>query len=838
MNWAGYLPRSLPPALSGLYELAIDLRWSWNHGADLLWEFADPQLWHATSNPWLILQSLTEARIAELAGSSAFVAEVQRQVAARVEYLRRPTWFAEHHGTAGLRPVAYFSMEFGLSEALPIYSGGLGILAGDHLKTASDLGVPLIGIGLLYQQGYFRQMLDAEGKQRELYPYNEPAMMPVTPVPDGHGGWLRIEIRMPGRPLRLRVWQVTVGRVALYLLDSNDPLNTPADRGITGELYGGGPEMRLQQEIVLGLGGWRLVERLHPDCQVCHLNEGHAALAILQRARSFMARTEQSFEVALRATRAGNIFTTHTPVAAGFDRYLPELIQIYVDPYAARLGITPKALLALGRANPADDREPFNMAYLAMRGAGRVNGVSRLHGEVSRRIFAPLFPRWPEHETPVDHVTNGVHMPTWDSAGADGIWTEACGKERWIRDLENIEENFSSIEDRTLWMFRNHERGELVRNLRLRLERQAAAAGADAATVAACGRKLDPKALTIGLARRFTGYKRPILLLRYPERLARILNDPERPAQVVVAGKAHPRDLVGKQMVHEWIEFTRRPDVCDRAVFIEDYDIAIAADLVQGVDLWLNTPLHPWEACGTSGMKVLVNGGLNLSELDGWWAEAWAPELGWKLGDGREHDHDPNWDKAEAEELYATLEQEVIPGFYQRDEHGIPTDWVKRMRRSMTALAPRFSSNRMMREYAGGYYLPSAVENDRRAAGNGALAVELAKWARSLDEKWRQLSFGRVTAEQRDDGHHVTIEITLGEVDPDSIRVELYAEPRDGKVEVFAMTASDRPDHGGRANYAATIPAGRPAADYTARIVPAHPHASVPLEAAQILWNR
>ncbi|HUY20621.1 MAG TPA: alpha-glucan family phosphorylase [Candidatus Binataceae bacterium] len=838
MNWAGYLPRSLPPALTGLYELAIDLRWSWNHGADALWEFADPQLWHATSNPWLILQSLTEARIADLAGNAAFTAELQRQVVARAEYLRRPTWFAENYGTAGLRPVAYFSMEFGLSEALPIYSGGLGILAGDHLKTASDLGVPLIGIGLLYQQGYFRQMLDAEGNQRELYPYNEPGMMPVTPLPDGHGGWLRIEIRMPGRPLRLRVWQVTVGRVALYLLDSNDPLNTPADRGITGELYGGGPEMRLQQEIVLGLGGWRLVERLHPDCQVCHLNEGHAALAILERARSFMMRTEQPFEVALRATRAGNIFTTHTPVAAGFDRYPPELAQIYVDTYAARLGITPKALMALGRSNPADDREPFNMTYLAVRGAGRVNGVSLVHGGVSRRIFAPLFPRWPEHETPIGHITNGVHMPTWDSAGADDIWTEACGKERWIRDLEDPEKSFGAIEDATLWMFRNHERAELVRNLRLRLERQSAAAGADPAAVAACAHKLDPRTLTIGLARRFTGYKRPILLLRDAERLIRILNNSERPVQVVVAGKAHPRDLVGKQMVHEWIEFTRRPEVRDRAVFIEDYDIAIAAALVQGVDLWLNTPLHPWEACGTSGMKVLVNGGLNLSELDGWWAEAWAPELGWKLGDGRAHDHDPNWDKAEADELYATLEREVIPSFYTRDQDGIPTHWVTRIRRSMTRLAPRFSSNRMMREYTERYYLPSAAENDRRSAGNGTLAVELARWAAGLNEKWRQLSFGPVTAEQRDGCHHVSLDINLGEIDPDSIRVELYAEPRDHKAETFAMTPSERPDQRGRLRYAATIPADRPAADYTARIVPAHPHASVPLEAPQILWNR
>jgi starch phosphorylase len=838
MNWAGYLPRSLPSQLLGLYELAIDLRWSWNHAADALWKFADPQLWHATNNPWLILQNLTEARIADLAATPAFVDELQRQVAARAEYLRTRTWFAERHDADDLGPVAYFSMEFGLSEALPIYSGGLGILAGDHLKTASDLGVPLIGIGLLYQLGYFRQALDTEGNQRELYPYNEPDMMPVTPVPDGHGGWLRIELRMPGRPLRLRVWQVTVGRVALYLLDSNDPLNTPADRGITGELYGGGSEMRLQQEIVLGLGGWRLVERLRPDCQVCHLNEGHAAFAILERARSFMMRTEQSFDVALRATRAGNIFTTHTPVAAGFDRYPPELAQIYVDAYAPRLGITPHALMALGRANPADDREPFNMAYLAIRGAGRVNGVSLLHGEVSRRIFAPLFPRWPEKEVPIGHVTNGVHMPTWDSAGADAIWTEACGKERWVRGLENIEEKFGALEDEALWMLRENERERLVKTLRLRLERQAAVAGSDPAIVAACARKLDPKALTIGFARRFTSYKRPILILRHPDRLARLLNDSQRPMQIVVAGKAHPRDTIGKQMVRQWIEFTRRPDVSNRAVFIEDYDMAIAAELVQGIDLWLNTPLRPWEACGTSGMKVLVNGGLNLSELDGWWAEAWAPGLGWAFGDRYEHNHDPAWDDAEAEQIYSTLEQEIIPAFYERDQRGIPTSWVARMRRSMTTLAPRFSSNRMLRDYTEDYYLPAALEYRRRTANGGVVARELARWARELDDKWQQLSSGHPVAEQSDGHHIVRLEVVLGEIDPAYIRVELYAEPLEGGAEVFTMTPAAGPDERGLRIYTARVPAVRPAGDYSARVVPAHPHASVPLEAQQILWNR
>ncbi|MBF6569566.1 MAG: alpha-glucan family phosphorylase [Candidatus Binataceae bacterium] len=836
-NWSGFFSRNLPPQLAGLYELAIDLRWSWNHGADALWGFADRQLWNATQNPWLILQSLPQARIDELAATPGFVEQVGQQVAARAEYLARSTWFSEHHANAGIRPVAYFSMEFGLSEALPIYSGGLGILAGDHLKTASDLGVPLIGIGLLYQQGYFRQAIDAEGNQRELYPYNEPAMLPVTPVSDGQGGWLRIEIRMPGRPLRLRVWKVTVGRISLYLLDSNDPLNTPGDRGITAELYGGGTEMRLQQDIVLGMGGWRLVERLNPACQVCHLNEGHGAFAVLERARSFMMRSGRTFEVALRATRAGNIFTTHTPVSAGFDRFAPELLAIYVSAYAARLGISPKLLLGLGRANPDDDLEPFGMAYLAMRGSRWINGVSRLHGEVSKRIFAPLFPRWPEREVPVGHVTNGVHMPTWDSAGADSFWTAACGKARWVGTLDNMDEKLRSTEDETLWQFRERERDQLVRKLRIRLQRQTAAEGGDPAAIAACAQKLDPSALTIGFARRFTGYKRPTLMLRDIERLSRLLTNPRYPVQLVVAGKAHPRDLEGKRMVREWMEFTRRPEIAARAVFIEDYNMAIAAELVQGVDLWVNNPLRPWEACGTSGMKVLVNGGLNFSELDGWWAEAYAPEYGWKIGDGSEHAQDPEWDRAEAGAFYHTLETEVLPAFYDRDQRGIPAAWIARIRNSMRNLAPRFSSNRMLREYTERYYLPGAAASDRRTAEQGALAVDLETWARSLDQGWSSLSLGPLHSKPRDGGIEISVQVLLGEIDANSIQVELYAEPNGMEGQVYPMRYVGDADGRGHATFSAIIPGSRPVGDFTPRIVPAHAEAAIPLEDQHILWG-
>ncbi len=653
-----YLLRALPPGLEALGDLVMDMRWSWNHEADALWERVDRELWEATDNPWLILQSVSIRRLEELARDQSFTRELRLLQESRAHYLQREAWFSRVHGDAALRPVAYFSMEFGLSESLPIYAGGLGILAGDHLKTASDLGVPLVGIGLLYQQGYFRQAIGADGNQVEIYPYNNPAMLPITPVRDATGEWVRVAVDLLGRRIYLRGWQVRVGTVMLYLLDSNDPLNLPVDRGITGELYSAGRETRIQQEIVLGIGGWRLLRELGIDCDVCHLNEGHAAFAVLERAHDFMLSSGQPFAVALRCTRAGNVFTTHTPVAAGFDRFTPELMVGYFNEYVENLGISSEELLALGRANPGNMNEPFNMAYLALRGCASVNAVSRLHGRVSRRIFQPLFPRWPEAEVPVAYVTNGVHVPSWDSAGADTFWTESCGKGRWVGTLEEVEHAICCADDESFWKLRTKSRQQFVEAVRRRLARHRAAHGNGAAALA---EHLDPNALTLGFARRFTAYKRPNLLLRDPERLARILTNRDRPVQLVVAGKAHPADVEGRWMVRQWIDYAQRSEVLGKVVFLEDYDLALAAELVQGVDLWVNTPRRPWEACGTSGMKVLVNGGLNISELDGWWAEAYAAEVGWALGDRQEHGDDPAWDAHEAKQLYRLLGRSSPP---------------------------------------------------------------------------------------------------------------------------------------------------------------------------------
>jgi starch phosphorylase len=732
-------------------------------------------------------------------------------------------------------------MEFMLSEALPIYSGGLGNVAGDQLKAASDLGVPVVGVGLLYQQGYFRQVIDKDGAQQALFPYNDPGQLPITPVRQENGEWLRVEIHLPGYSVWLRAWQVQVGRVKLYLLDSNDAANFPAHRGITSELYGGGPELRLIQEAILGIGGWRLLVALGLRPEVCHLNEGHAAFAVLERARSFMQETAQPFEVALAATRSGNLFTTHTAVPAGFDRFTPALIEQYLGGYAeSLLGITLNDLLALGRQNPDDSSESFNMAYLAIRGSGAVNGVSRLHGKVSRYLFEPLFPHWSAIEVPVGHVTNGVHMPTWDSAAADDLWTEACGKDRWLGTTEPLARDIRSVSDARLWQFRTASTKSLVEYARERLSGQLAVSGAPPEEVDAAKHLFDPSALTLGFARRFATYKRPNLLLHNPERLLRLLTNSGRPVQLIVAGKAHPEDHAGQALIHEWINFIRRPEARPHVIFLSDYDMHLTEQLVQGVDVWINTPRRPWEACGTSGMKVLVNGGINLSELDGWWAEAYAPEVGWALGDGLEHGDDPAWDAAEADALYDLLEREVIREFYTRDDRGIPTAWIARMRESMARLTPLFSASRAVREYTEQHYLPAAAAYLERAANKGEVGRQVVNWQHEVDRKWDSLRFGDLRVETKADNHVFEVEIFLNDLDPNAVRVELYADGINGGDLVREEMKCIRQPAGASGGYVYTgaVPAARPATDYTARVIPQRSGVAVPLESARILWHR
>jgi starch phosphorylase len=824
-----------------LTELALNLRWSWNRSTDELWAQLDPELWASTHNPWAVLQTASPRRVQDLLARPEYRQRVKDLIDRRHQYLSAPAWFQQAHGPSPLTGVAYFSMEFALSEALPIYSGGLGNVAGDQLKAASDLGVPVIGVGVLYQEGYFRQVITADGSQEALYPYNDPDQLPITPVRNQSGDLLRLPVELPGYKVWLRAWQVQVGRVVLYLLDSNDPANPPAVRGITSELYGGGADLRLQQELLLGIGGWRLLRTLRLEPEVCHLNEGHAAFAVLERARSFMEDTRCPFDVALAVTRAGNVFTTHTPVPAGFDRFSPALIERVLRHYAeGRLGISLRDLLALGRENPDDPNEPFNMAYLAVRGSGAVNGVSRLHGEVSRRIFQSVFARWPTIEVPVAHVTNGIHTPSWESTQADALWTKTCGAERWRQTLESIERDAASASDGELWSLRTAARKVLVDYARERTVQQVAVMGLPSDEASAMCVGLDPAVLTLGFARRFAAYKRPNLLLHDPARLLRILTNVERPVQLVIAGKAHPADRGGQELIRAWIQFIRRPEVRRRVIFIADYDLLLAEHLVRGVDVWVNTPRRPWEASGTSGMKVLVNGGLNLSELDGWWAEAYEPEVGWALGDGQEHGDDPGWDATEADVLYTLLEREIVPTFYTRDARGIPHAWIAKMRASMARLTPRFSTNRVVREYTDTYYVPAATRYRARCADKGALGTQLVRWARDLTQYWPDARFGTLRTATQDTRHHVSVEVYLGRLDADAVRVELYAEGANGeKPERHVMLRGRKLDGPGNGyEYAVGIPAVRAPDDYTPRLVPYHPAAVVPLEAHEILWQR
>jgi len=825
-----------------LTELALDLYCSWNHAADEIWQRLDPDMWKLTHNPWGILQTVSHERVETLLKDPVFHKKVDDLWKDKQDTAKKDAWFQYAHPRTTLKSVAYFSMEFMLHEALPIYAGGLGNVAGDQLKAASDLGVPVIGIGLLYQQGYFRQVIDKYGVQHAVYPYNDPGQLQVTPLRQANGEWLRVKVELPGYMVVLRTWQVKVGRTKLYLLDSNDAANFPVHRGITSELYGSGQELRLQQEIILGIGGWKLLTALGIQPQVCHLNEGHAAFAVLERAHAFMEKTGQPFDVAFKATRAGNLFTTHTAVPAGFDVFQPYLIEQYFCAYAVnKLGIKVDELLALGRANQSNQSENFNMAYLAVRGSGAVNGVSRLHGEVSRGIFASLFPNWPVNEIPVKHITNGVHMTSWDSEAADALWTEACGKDRWRGTTELHEQNIRNVSDERIWQMRNSASISLIKFVRERLYIHLSALAATSSDdLRNVNHFFDPNALTLGFARRFATYKRPNLLLHDPERLLRILTNPKFPVQLIIAGKAHPADKAGQDLIQQWINFIQNTNAENHVIFLSDYDMLLTEHLVQGIDVWLNTPRRPWEACGTSGMKVLVNGGINISELDGWWEEAYSPEVGWALGDRLEHGDDPLVDAKEAEDLYTILEQEVIPEFYTRNEKGIPTMWVRKMRESMAHLTAQFSANRAVRDYTEFHYLPASIAYNKRAADKGEVAKKIVDWKNNIKSKWIALRFHGVNIKTTQKYHDFEVHVYLDELTKDDVKVEIYADEANGFSAVCKEMKYNKLQTGAINIhvYTASVSAERPASDYTPRIIPSFPGVKVPLEISEILWQK
>lgn len=821
--------------LAALTTLALDLHWSWNHAADKIWKQLDAVLWDLTHNPFIVLQTVSQDRLHQVLDDPIVREIITELVAVKKQQLVEPLWFQKQYPAAPLSCVAYFSMEFMLSEALPIYSGGLGNVAGDHLKTASDLGVPVVGVGLLYQQGYAHQVIHTDGSQQYVAPFNNPGQLPITPVRQPDGERLRIEVKLPGYSVWLLTWKVQVGRATLLLLDSNDAANFPLHRGITSKLYGGGTWLRLMQELVLGIGGWRLLQKLGYRPEVCHLNEGHAAFVVLERANTFMQENGVTFDEALAITRSGNIFTTHTAIGAGFDRFEPAILKEYLSNYITKvLNISLQQFMALGRLNGDDNAEPFNTGFLAIRCCGYINGVSKLHQRVSRQLFAGLFPRWPANAIPVGHVTNGVHMPTWDSPEADNLWTEMCGKERWLGTLENMEQQMRAATDEQLWALRTSSEEAFIAYIRKRYARQVATLGRPEAEIEAAAHVFDARVLTLGFARRMASYKRPDLLLRNPQRLLQILWNNERPVQLIVAGKAHPGDKSGQAIIERWVQFINQHNLQHKVLFLSDYDMLLTGHLVQGVDLWINTPQRPWEACGTSGMKVLVNGGLNVSTLDGWWDEAYSPQFGWAIGDAIT---DADRDDKEATALYDLLENEIIPQFYNRNEKDIPVGWVSRMRESMACLTPRFSANRSLRQYTQSYYLPAAQHYKNRAANKGETGKAIAAWKARITKQWSQIHFKNKTVQAKDNSYYFEVQVYLNGLGTNDVQVQLYADAADDSAVVYDMEPSANSTGNDEVTiYSKAVAADRPVTDYTPRIVPFHQQVAVPLECNHILW--
>ena len=840
MPLAAYTPRFMPESVSELFTLALDLRWTWHHGSDELWRTLDEETWETTRNAWLVLNSVSNDRLQELASDREFQKRYAEQVSAYHEFVHASTWYSDDcPGDLG-EGIAYFCMEYGLCESLPLYSGGLGVLAGDYLKAASDLGVPVTAVGLLYQQGYFRQAISTEGEQLEFYPYNDPTMLPVSPLRDDDGQWVRVVVPFPGRPVLLRAWQAQVGRCRLLLLDSNDPRNEPGDRGITSELYTGDPEKRLQQEMVLGIGGWRLLRQLDLQPALCHLNEGHCALALIERAFSWQEHQKTDFQTARMATRATNLFTTHTSVASGFDHFSGSLLRLYLSPWLETRDLTVEQLIGLGSeptmSSTEMDGQNLNMAYLALNMSGRINGVSRIHQKVSQTIFQPLFPRWPTEDIPAEFVTNGVHTPSWDSPEADAVWTRACGADRWRRPLR-MTCPMNDVSDEELWEMRRLQRTRLIHYLRRRLVSQHCEQNPGNNHASACGMLLDNETLTLGFARRFTEYKRPGLLLKEQQRLLRLLGSRDTPVQIVLAGKAHPYDRPGKDMIRQWKTFSRRPDVEGKVVFIEDYDLGVASQLIQGVDVWLNCPQHPWEACGTSGMKVLVNGGLNLSQYDGWWAEAWNQDVGWAIRPGatfeelcNSNDHD----LSDARELFDLLEREVIPAFYHVDEQGIPRDWLQRIRASMDQLTAVYSANRMVREYVEGFYLPMAKQGKQRTP---ATLADMVTEHQEINRHWPRLRFSAIKVSESGGNQTYTAEAYLDGIEESRIAMELVAEASDWGPRTVIEMPMKHPLAGSAHSYLyeCTVPA-RPEGHYTPRLRVKDDRLNLPLENPAVLW--
>ncbi len=774
----------LPRQLKRLHELAYNLRWSWDHEAITLFRRLDPELWEDTNhNPVWMLGRLSQDRLKAMVDDTSFMAHYERVCTAFDEYMNaKSTWYTDEYGDLKQDPtIAYFSMEFGLAECLQNYSGGLGVLSGDHLKSASDLNIPLIGVGLLYQEGYFQQYLNADGFQQENYPINDYANLPVTLQTDDNGNPIKISVPLPGRELYAQIWKVQVGRIELYLLDSNiDENNQEEDRNLTDRLYGGDKRVRIRQEILMGIGGIRALAALGISADIYHMNEGHSAFLLLERIRNYMHNDGLSFEQAKQVTASSSVFTIHTPVPAGLERFGFDLIDEHFTDLMRELGLSRDQFIDLGRENMGT-YELFSMSVMALNMSSGANGVAQLHGVVSRDMWQWVYPNVPVHEVPIGAITNGVHVQTWVSREMaqlfdrylDPAWrSEESRPEVW--------EGVETIPDAELWRTHDRRRERLVAFARKRLRAQLISRGVSQTAVEEASEVLNPDALTIGFARRFATYKRANLIFRDIERLRKMVTDEDRPIQFIFAGKAHPHDNEGKALIREIVNVARDPDFRDSIVFLENYDMNVARYMVQGVDVWLNNPRRPKEASGTSGMKVIYNAGLNCSIPDGWWAEAYRPEVGWSIGNGEEYDI-AEWehqDHIESQALYNILEQDIIPLFYNQTRDGLPREWISRVKRSMTELAPFFTTYRMVQQYTNEFYMPRYQVAQEMVKPNFDKANAFTKWQQHLNNVWNQVHIINVDVEEGDvavgSKTEITAKVNLGSLIPDDVKVQLY----------------------------------------------------------------
>lgn len=778
-----YVAPVLPPELKSLKDIAMNLWFSWNWDAVRLFIRIDAELWEKVyQNPVAMLGQVSQTRLKELAQDDSFLANVDRVLAAMKDYVERKKWFQRTHMEESDFLVAYFSCEYGLDEGLPIYSGGLGMLSGDHLKSASDMGIPLVGIGLLYRQGYFRQRLNSDGWQLEEYPENDWYNMPVVLEKDANDKPIIITVEMGDKTVKAQIWRVMVGNTRLYLLDTNFDGNPPWAREITTQLYGGDRDMRLRQELLLGIGGMHALRALGLNPSVFHLNEGHSAFLILERIRELVNNNGLNFNEAREIVRHSNVFTTHTPVPAGNEQFDSALLKKYLEKFVHDLGISWEFFLGCGRINQNDPQEAFGMTVLALRFSMFRNGVSALHGEVSREMWKNIWPNVNVEEVPITHITNGVHSRTWLSHDFGDLFESYLGP-RFIQNPwdYHVWERIDRIPDIELWRTHQRRRERLVFFARKRLHWQLERRHASQMEIQSADEVLDPHVLTIGFARRFASYKRANLLAHDLERLKKLICNSERPIQIIFAGKAHPQDNPGKEIIKSIIHTIREEPFRSRMVFLEDYDINVARYLVQGVDVWLNTPRRPLEASGTSGMKVAANGGLNVSILDGWWCEGFSPDTGFAIGRGEEYKDTDYQDRVESQALYDVLEREAIPLFYNRDATGLPREWIKKMKASMCKLGRIFNTSRMLEEYTDILYLPAHRGGKRLVENQFERGKSLTAWRQRITDLWGQVSIKDVEKQICGSEIHlgdiftVLVHVSLGQLTPNDVVVEVLS---------------------------------------------------------------